>query len=131
MTGFAGFIVSQCPIYIVFMQNPQESQRELLGRRMRSLRTLKRMTQQELGEKADVNYKFLGEIERGRQNPSFDVLSKIATALDVEVSELFRFDHEVWSRKEVEAQIKSILKEIPDDYLRQLLMLLRAVHPFH
>ena len=118
-----------CPVYVSSM-NPRENQRELLGRHIRSLRTLRRLTQQELGARAEVNYKFIGEIERGRQNPSFDVLLKISTALEVELSELFRFEHELLSRKEIEAQMKSILKDMPDDALRQILMLLRAVHPF-
>jgi transcriptional regulator with XRE-family HTH domain len=42
----------------------------------------------------NINYKFLGEIERGQQNPSFNVLTKIAEALKVDLPELFRFDHE-------------------------------------
>jgi transcriptional regulator with XRE-family HTH domain len=112
------------------MEDLRESQRELLGRRLRSLRTLKGMTQQDLGARADVNYKFLGEIERGRQNPSFDVLAKIAGALGVHLSELFRFEHEVLSRKEIETQIRYVMKSIPDEALRQMLMMLRAIYPF-
>ena len=112
------------------MKEPRENQRELLGRRIRSLRTAKGWSQQELGEKADVNYKFVGEIERGRQNPSLDILSKIAGALEIDLSELFRFEHEVLSRREIESQVKAILKDISDDALRQVLMILRSVHPF-
>ena len=119
-----------CSIYTVDMKEPRENQRELLGRRIRSLRAIKGWTQQELGEKADVNYKFVGEIERGRQNPSLDILSKIAGGLEIDLSELFRFEHEVLSRKEIETQIKSLLKAMPDDALRQVLLILRAVHPF-
>ena len=72
----------------------------------------------------------MGEIERGTQNPSLDILSKIAGALEIELSELFRFEHEAVDRKEIEAQIRSILKDLPDDALRQVLMILRSVHPF-
>ena len=120
-----------CWIYTVDMKEPRENPRELLGRRIRSLRTAKGLTQQELGGRAEVNYKFLGEIERGRQNPSFDVLLRIASALEVDLAEVFRFEHEVLDRKEIEAQIRSILKDMPDDALCQVLMLLRAIHPFH
>ena len=112
------------------MEQMRENQRKLLGRRIRSLRTIKGWSQQQLGEKADVNYKFVGEIERGRQNPSFDTLLKIASALGVELSELFRFEHEVLGRKEVETQIRPILKDMPEESLRQVLMLLQTVHPF-
>jgi len=36
-----------------------------------------------------VSYKFIGEVERGVGNPTVDTLQGIATALDVDVAELF------------------------------------------
>lgn len=42
-----------------------------------------------MGERADLSYKFVGEIERGAVNPSLDSLRKIANALNVEIAELF------------------------------------------
>ncbi|MFC1863820.1 helix-turn-helix domain-containing protein [Thermodesulfobacteriota bacterium] len=101
----------------------------LLGRRIRSLRNLKGLTQQELGERADINYKFLGEIERSQQNPSFNILVKIANALGVELQELFRFDHEFLDRQKVEARIGQLLKNIPDEDLRKILLLLQTLYP--
>ena len=65
------------------MKKSRENEKILLGLRIRSLRIAKGWTQQELGSQADINYKFLGEIERGRQNPSFNILIKIAAALRV------------------------------------------------
>ena len=100
-----------------------------LGRRIRSLREMKGWTQQELGSQADINYKFLGEIERGQKNPSFHILAKIATAFEVDFPELFRFKHEILDRKEIEARIQQILKTIPDDTLRQILMILTVLYP--
>ncbi|MEW6186754.1 MAG: helix-turn-helix domain-containing protein [Thermodesulfobacteriota bacterium] len=91
----------------------------------------KNLTQQKLGEKADINYKFLGEIERGQQNPSFGVLAKIATALGVGLPELFRFDHEISNRKEIEAQIVRILKSLPDQDLSRILLVLNTLYPAH
>jgi transcriptional regulator with XRE-family HTH domain len=76
-----------------------------------------------------VNYKFIGEIERGQQNPSFNTLVKIATALEVELPELFRFEQEISDREEIEGRIKMIIKEISDEDLRQVLMLLRVLYP--
>ena len=102
----------------------------LLGRRIRSLRTMKGWTQQELGEYADVNYKFVGEIERGLQNASFAVLVKIASALEVELPELFKFELEAMDRKDVEAQIVHILQSLPDEDLNRMLSVLRVLYPF-
>ena len=90
---------------------------------------MKGWTQQQLGEQADVNYKFVGEIERGQQNPSFAVLVKIAAALDVALPELFRFELEELSRKEIEREIASIVKSIPDEDLSKMISLLRVLYP--
>ena len=128
-TAFSGFIGTFRPTILGLMEKSQEDTNVLLGRRIRSLRNIKGWTQQELGNQADINYKFLGEIERGQQNPSFGVLVKIATALEVELPELFRFEHEISDRKEIEVRIKEILKTMPDDALRQILLLLRVLYP--
>ena len=101
----------------------------LLGRRIRSLRKAKKWTLEKLGEKAATNHKHIGEIERGQQNPSYAVLVKIATALDVELPELFRFESEELNRKEVEKEIVRIVKSIPEEDLSQLLSVLRVLYP--
>ena len=106
-----------------------KDEKVLLGCRIRSLRNLKGWTQQKLGEEADVNYKFIGEIERGQQNPSFAILVKIAAALEADLPELFRFEQEELSRKEVEREIVNIGKSIPDESLKQILSVLRALYP--
>ena len=111
------------------MKKQKESADILLGRRIRNLRNLKGWTQQELGNHADVNYKFIGEIERGQQNPSFNVLVKIASALEIELPELFRFEHEILNRKEIENRIKNILPTIPDEDLSKVLLLLQVLYP--
>ena len=111
------------------MEKSNEDAGVLLGRRIRSLREVRTWTQQELGEKADINYKFLGEIERGQQNPSFQILVKIATALDVELPELFRLEPEITEREEVMKRITEILESLNDDGLRQVLLLLRVLYP--
>ncbi len=60
-----------------------------LGKRIRTLRRKRTFTQEELGEKAGLSYKFVGEIERGEVNPSLDSLVRIANSLDVKVGDLF------------------------------------------
>ena len=111
------------------MEKSPEHAQSLLGRRIRSLRKAKKWTLEELGERAATNHKHIGEIERGQQNPSFVVLVKIAAALGVELPELFRFESEELTRKEVERQIARILKSIPDEDLKQMLSVLRVLYP--
>jgi transcriptional regulator with XRE-family HTH domain len=52
------------------------------GELIRSLRMEKGLSLKELGEKADVNYVFLSKLERGLENPSEELVIKLAKALD-------------------------------------------------
>ena len=111
------------------MKNLSEAKQILLGRRIRALRNMKDWTQEELGKRADVNYKFIGEIERGRQNPSLNVLYKIAAAMEVELPELFRFEHEISDRKEMELQLINIIRSLSNEDLSRILLVLRTLYP--
>ena len=73
-----------------------EDIRKGLGKRIRALRKSKTLTQELLGEKAGLSYKFVGEIERGEVNPSLDSLERIATALNVKVGDLFPIEADVF-----------------------------------
>jgi transcriptional regulator with XRE-family HTH domain len=64
----------------------------LLGRRMLALRSVRRLTQEQLGERAGVSGKFIGQIERGIGNPSLKTMATLAQALNVELWELLHFE---------------------------------------
>ena len=57
------------------------------------------MTQEKLGEKAGVSYKYIGEIERGEVNPSLDILVRLTQVLDVSPNELFGYNNLPKSKK--------------------------------
>lgn len=54
--------------------------RELLGRRLRDLRKKRGLTIERLAEIADVGEKYLGDIERGKENPTIGTLEKLVNA---------------------------------------------------
>lgn len=58
------------------------------AKRIRTLRKLKKLTQEELGARSDVSYKYLGKIERCEVNPSLDILGKIAKGFEVSLKDL-------------------------------------------
>lgn len=62
--------------------------RKQVGRRLKELRLARGLTQEQLGERADLSYKFIGEVERGVGNPTLDTLASLADALDVLVADL-------------------------------------------
>lgn len=90
------------------MENPKI----LIGRRIRHLRNVQQMTQEQLGQKAGLSYKYLGAIERGEKNAPIETLIKIAAALKVELHELFIFDHETEDIKELKKKIDEMLKGV-------------------
>jgi transcriptional regulator with XRE-family HTH domain len=62
--------------------------RRIVGQKIRAYRKQARMSQEKLAEKADLSYKYLGEVERGYVNISLDSLMRIAKALKVKVRDL-------------------------------------------
>jgi transcriptional regulator with XRE-family HTH domain len=64
---------------------------QALGRQVRALRQERELTQAELAERAEVGMKYVGEIERGRTNPTVRLVWRLSQALGVEASDLFLF----------------------------------------
>ena len=60
-----------------------------LGQNIRRLREAKNISQEEFASLADLDRAYYGGIERGERNVAALNLIKIATALKVEVGELF------------------------------------------
>jgi len=100
---------------------------ELFGRRLRSLREARGLTQQQLGEAAEVSYKYVGAIERGEENPSLRVIGQLAKALEVDLRDLFEFQHEETSLAGLRKQLNLLLKEADVASLQQAVKLMRAV----
>lgn len=62
----------------------------MLGENIRANRRRLKWSQEKLAEKAELHHNYIGDIERGEENVSVDALMRIATAMDVRLSELFR-----------------------------------------
>ena len=60
----------------------------LVGKRVRQLRLKKKLTQEELAERAGISTSFLGHIERGSRRMSLDSFCRIARALDCTANDL-------------------------------------------
>ena len=63
--------------------------KDTLGKNIKLLRARRGLSQADFSEKAKISITFLSNIERGINYPQPDMLSKIATALGVDVNELF------------------------------------------
>jgi transcriptional regulator with XRE-family HTH domain len=62
--------------------------REAIGGSLRRMRTARRRTLRDVSRRARVSLGYLSEVERGRKEPSSELLAAICDALDVALSEL-------------------------------------------
>ena len=98
-----------------------------IGSRVRHLRKEHGLSQEDLGERAGLSYKYIGEIERGQTNPTVDVLFRIASALNVQLDELF-FDVEGYKHASRKSQLRQEIAHILSSMtLSQLQIVLRIV----
>jgi len=61
---------------------------QTLGQRIREMRLEKGFTQEELAHQSDIDRSYIGGVERGERNLSFDKLCEIAKALGCDVAAL-------------------------------------------
>jgi transcriptional regulator with XRE-family HTH domain len=61
-----------------------------LGRAIKQLRRDRRITQQALAKKTGLHRTYLSDMERGVRNPSLISVGRVAAALDIPLSELFK-----------------------------------------
>ena len=62
--------------------------RDLVGANLRRLRVERHISQERLAFDAGVDRSYVGGMERGEENPTVDVLDKLAATLAVQVGEL-------------------------------------------
>ncbi len=84
------------------------------------------MSQENLAEKAGVSHKYIGEIERGKANLTIDIADKITTALNIEMTDLFDYKHEI-SRQELKKEINALIREAGEDDLQKIYRVLKSI----
>lgn len=61
------------------------------GAKLAYVRKTKKFSQMKLAEIVDMNFNYIGQIERGEANVTIHTMKILADALDVEMKELFDF----------------------------------------
>ena len=64
--------------------------RALVAWNLRRLRVGRGLSQERLAYDADVDRSYVGGLERQTENPTVDVLDRLAATLEVQLSELFK-----------------------------------------
>ncbi len=75
---------------IDFAMQPEEL-KKAFGKRVRILRKLRDLSQEQLADSLGCSSEYISRIERGLASPSFEILNGLAKTLKVDVSALFDF----------------------------------------
>jgi transcriptional regulator with XRE-family HTH domain len=94
---------------------PTASIQQRVGARVRELRKARGWTLEQLAEKADKHYTYIGGLERGDRNVTLEVLNAVATALEVPLHNLFRLERHALERK-LNAPCDDILSAIDSGF---------------
>jgi len=69
---------------------PRMSIQSRVSRNIQRIRREKDLSQEEVAHRADIHQTYLSVVETGKRNPSILVVERIAKALGVDVSEIFK-----------------------------------------
>ncbi len=75
-------------VYPLNRQEPEPLWREVLGSRLRALRAERGETLAETAERAGISPQYLSEVERGRKEPSSEMIAALAGALETTLADL-------------------------------------------
>jgi XRE family transcriptional regulator, regulator of sulfur utilization len=101
-------------------------ERKLLGQRVKHLRRIRGQTQEQLAERIDINPKYLSSIERGAENPTLDLLIRLAKGLQVDLYELFQFE-EGAPPAQLRRKMERLIADVTGDDLPRVVRMLEAL----
>ena len=129
MQYIQGLHISNVQSYLSKLDNygGNMNDREKLGARIRELRKRLNLTQEQLGTRCGLSYKYLGNVERGRENPTFDALVKLSKSLDIEPWELLFFEHTEKDPASLKKELLSLLSKSDPQTLQQATKILRSL----
>ena len=89
-----------------YMENMEA---RIIGKKIRELRKKKGFTQEDLGEKADLDYTSIGAAERGERNLSVKSLLRVAEALDADAGYFIPTSRKLKVKTEKGEKVKRIV----------------------
>lgn len=100
--------------------------KQMIGIRIKKIRTKRGITQEQLSERININSKYLSSIERGKENPTLDILIKIAESLNVSLDDIFNLI-QIEDPDQRKSLVMSLLDEADDEQLKLAFKILSAI----
>ncbi len=99
---------------------------KLLGKRIRSLRKLKGVSQLELAYDMDMSMNTISTIELGKISPKIETLNKIALKLGVNLSELFIFSEKSSKNQKLD-ELFDLLNQENDEFIQAMIVIAESM----
>ncbi|MFO0307553.1 MAG: helix-turn-helix domain-containing protein [Pseudanabaena sp.] len=68
--------------------------RRIFAQRLRQIRQIRGLSQEELADMAGLHRTYVGSVERSERNVSIDNMERLAIAIEVDITELLRKEPE-------------------------------------
>lgn len=89
----------------------------LLGKRINELRAARKFSQERLSELSGISARHISELERGKSNPSYQVLMQVAESLEIPLNVLLDFEH-LKADTELQDDLMALIKTLPQAKLK-------------
>ncbi len=97
-----------------------------LGKRLKKIRSDMGLSQEELAYHCGMQASHIGQIERGQKSPTLDTLEKLASGLNITVSELTDYSKDITiTHDEVVNKINSYLNRLNSKQKKQVLNIIK------
>lgn len=100
--------------------------KKLLGKRIKELRKYKGLSQEELAEQVNVDQRNISNIECGVTFPSRSLID-IANALEINLQDLFDFEHLNQTRNNMLKFISSNIKKLNDKDITTIYRMVKSM----
>ena len=102
--------------------------KKLLGKRIREIRKTRGLSQEKLAERAGISAQYVRNIERGVENPTLDLLLRLAEALKVSLGEMCEFESvEEMDQRKVQSAVSEMVRKMDPERLRLALKVLKSL----
>ena len=98
-----------------------------MGKRIKIVRQRSGLTQDQLAEQVELSPKYISGIERGVENPTMDILLRVAKILGVEPYDLFLFGESEESEKMLRKGIEKMVREADREKLQLYFDVMRNI----
>lgn len=100
---------------------------KLFGKRLKELRKINKLTQEQLSEIIGLDPKQICRIENGACFTTFETLQKISKVFNVEISELFFYEHQK-PKDALINEMNEIFQSASDDQIQLIYKIVKAIN---